>query len=411
MIMKKNILTAVSAVVLLLFSTAIFSQTPNLGLASNYPLFTAVGAFNNTGPSIITGNIGTNVGAFTGFPPGLVTGELHVADATSAQVAIDVTNAYSYLKGLPCGNVLGVGLGNDQTITPGIYCIGAAATLNGELTFDAQDDPDAAFVIQIDGAFATSAFSNVHLINSANLNHIFWQVNGQFDVGQNSVFKGTAIVNGAINLLDGASVFGKALSQAGAINISNNQVNLTDDLDFLPIELLSFTATCKQNDIILKWITASEIRNNYYTIERSHDGDEWDIAAKIKSKANSLIKLNYTFTDIHSINGFSYYRLKQTDFDGNFKYFEVIGIENCRKEFSDIVVYPNPGNGSFSLSYNTDKDIIRSISINNSMGKNIYYSGDFQSTINLTGMGEGIYFLYLNLDSGTIVKKLIINAN
>ncbi len=72
-----------------------FAQTPDLGTASGFALFTAVGAFNNTGATNVTGNIGTNVGAFTGFPPGTFTGEINMADATSTQAALDVN---TYLK-------------------------------------------------------------------------------------------------------------------------------------------------------------------------------------------------------------------------------------------------------------------------------------------------------------------------
>src|SRR5690242_18122389 len=118
-----------------------YGQAPDLGTTSDFALFTAVGAFDVLGASsIVTGDVGTDVGAFNGFPPGILIGNIHVADPVSAQAAMDVAGAYSDLFAITCGTVLGVTLGSGQILTPDIYCIGAAATLNGTLILDAQGD-------------------------------------------------------------------------------------------------------------------------------------------------------------------------------------------------------------------------------------------------------------------------------
>ena len=202
-----------------------FAQAPNLGAAAGFTLFTAAGAINNTGASVVTGDIGTNAGAFNGFPPGIVNGTVHVADATSIAASAAVFTDYTALSVIACGTVLTAGLGNGQTLTPDVYCNGAASTLNGNLTLDAQGDPNALFIFKINGAFATGAASNVILINGANINHVFWQLNGEFDLGANSTFRGVALVTGAINLLSGSYLYGKALTRAGAINLINNIAN------------------------------------------------------------------------------------------------------------------------------------------------------------------------------------------
>ncbi|MEI6899145.1 MAG: hypothetical protein WCL00_04655, partial [Bacteroidota bacterium] len=89
--MKIKLLVLISAVALLFFPKENFSQAPNLGTASSFALFTAVGAFNNIGAATdVTGDVGTNVGAFNAFPPGTVVGQIHVADPVSAQAATDV---------------------------------------------------------------------------------------------------------------------------------------------------------------------------------------------------------------------------------------------------------------------------------------------------------------------------------
>jgi hypothetical protein len=223
-IMKKNIFIVRISLVLLLMSNYTFGQAPPLGATSSFALFTAAGAFANVGGStVVMGDAGTNVGAFTGFPPGTLNGSSHVADPTSVQAAADVATAYSSLNGLSCGSVIGTALGT-QTLTPNIYCLGAASTLNGNLTLDAQGNPNALFIIKINGTLSTASSSRVILVNSASLCNVFWQINGAVSLGTNSFFKGTIIANGAISLLQGASLEGRGLSTAGAISLYNNIV-------------------------------------------------------------------------------------------------------------------------------------------------------------------------------------------
>jgi len=220
--MKSKLLqNFITAAALLVFPMSTFGQLPpNLGAASGFTMFTAVGAFNNVGATIVTGDVGTNVGGFTGFPPGTIIGQIHVADSVSAAAAPDVAVAYSYLANMTCGVVLGTTLGNGQLLTPDVYCLGAASTLNGNLVLDGQGNPNATFFFKIDGALQTGTFSNVTFINSASICNVYWQINGAFSLGENSVFRGTIIANGAISLYTGSTLYGRGLSTGGAINLS-----------------------------------------------------------------------------------------------------------------------------------------------------------------------------------------------
>lgn len=224
--MKNRLLIMLSAFLLIFMPNVSFAQAPDLGITSSFALFTAVGSFDNTGATIVTGDVGTNVGAFTGFPdPGTIIGETHVVDPVSVQAAIDVDVAYSYLFAVTNGPVLGTTLGNNQVLTPNVYALGGASSLNGDLILDGEGDPNAIFIFKIDGALSTSTFSNIILINSASMCNVYWQINGKFELGENSVFRGTVIANGDIMLLEGASLFGRGLSREGAISLHNNIVN------------------------------------------------------------------------------------------------------------------------------------------------------------------------------------------
>ncbi|MGB4847877.1 MAG: ice-binding family protein, partial [Saprospiraceae bacterium] len=225
--MKSIFINAITASILFLLPNVNFGQTPDLGTASGFALFTAVGAFSNIGAAtIVTGDVGTNVGAFSAFPPGTLIGQEHVVDPVSVTAATDVDVAYMYLDQLTCDSVIGVTLGNSQVLPPHVYCIGAATSLNADLILDGKGDPNALFIFEIDGALSTSTHANVVLINSASLCNVYWQVNGAFSLGDSSVFRGTLLVNGAINLLEGSSLLGRGLSRSGAIGLHNNIVTL-----------------------------------------------------------------------------------------------------------------------------------------------------------------------------------------
>ncbi|WP_210513945.1 ice-binding family protein [Hymenobacter terricola] len=228
--MKNNYLLLLAAAVLWAApKTSVGQVAPALGAASSFAMFTAVGAFDNVGPSVIKGDIGTNAGAFSGFPLGVVMGSIHVADIVSTQAATDVQTAFSYMSTIPCVvplAVYGGPVSNPQVLIPGSYCVGAATTLAGNLILDAQNNPNALFFLRVSGALTTAASSTVTLINGASAANVYWQVTGRVDLGQNSVFRGTLLVDGAINLIQGASLIGRGLSRGGAITIDTGTATL-----------------------------------------------------------------------------------------------------------------------------------------------------------------------------------------
>jgi hypothetical protein len=225
--MKTNLLSIFTAVLLFLVSTLSFGQTaPVLGTTSTFALFTAAGTLTATGTPTITGDIGSFTVTPTGLPgSGTVTGTIYtVGDPALTQPASDVATAYGDFTG---GTVLGVGLGNGQTLTPGVYNTGAASTLDGNLTLDGQGNSNALFIIRIGGAFSANANSTVTLINLASSSNVYWQIDGEFDLADGSVFMGTVVADGAINLFGTSVLHGRALSTSGAISLVSNTVDIT----------------------------------------------------------------------------------------------------------------------------------------------------------------------------------------
>ncbi|MFH1004832.1 MAG: hypothetical protein V1781_04990, partial [Bacteroidota bacterium] len=113
----------------------------------------------------------------------------------------------------------------------------------------------------------------------------------------------------------------------------------------LPIELLSFNATAQKDKTVkTQWTTASEIDNDYFTVESavapSPNGEGWGEVGTVKGAGNSNTTLNYVFNDEHPYTGVSYYRLKQTDYDGKITYSQIVAVYIGAIDI--ISIYPNP---------------------------------------------------------------------
>ena len=119
---------------------------------------------------------------------------------------------------------------------------------------------------------------------------------------------------------------------------------LVDENSILPIELIYFKAEIIDKEVVLEWKTAQEIKNDYFTIERSHNLTDFEELIKVKGKGTSVLENVYTSRDEFPLTGRAYYRLKQTDFDGSFTYSKIVSVAFFDK-FNTIVVYPNPFNG------------------------------------------------------------------
>ena len=107
----------------------------------------------------------------------------------------------------------------------------------------------------------------------------------------------------------------------------------------LPIVLTEFTAELIDADVILNWITASEVNNDYFTIERSMDGSIWNAIGQVNGAGSSSTVNHYDFTDKDAPGMVLYYRLKQTDFNGNYEYSPIRVVNNLGNEAYIIYGY------------------------------------------------------------------------
>ena len=116
----------------------------------------------------------------------------------------------------------------------------------------------------------------------------------------------------------------------------------------LPIELISFTASPNDEGVSLKWITGSEENNDYFTIERSRDTKEWKEVLRHSGAGTTENRQEYEAIDGEPLIGASYYRLKQTDYDGQFSYSDIVYLNHAGTD--QLKVMPNPSHGIFRVS-------------------------------------------------------------
>ena len=176
----------------------------------------------------------------------------------------------------------------------------------------------------------------------------------------------------------------------------------------LPIELTSFKAKCDGENVVLSWSTATEMNNDYYTLERSSDAIGWETVSTIKGAGTSVNIKNYESIDKTPYTGYTYYRLAQTDFDGKRTYSNIIYVESCLSNIVDIVVQPNPSTGIYNLSIKGDKNQLSSIDVYNVLGENVYHSTKQDLTFNINDKPNGVYFLYVTFNSKVIIKQIVL---
>lgn len=218
--MKKQLLNIVAAVTLLSVPLTHSAQAPALGTASNFVLFTTVGANSNTGITHATGNVGTNSGSSTGY--GNVNGQMHDNDLVSGQCAADLLTAYNQLNAAVATMFPAPLLGNGQSFNAGVYSVSGAATLNNTLTLNGQGNANAVFIIQISGPLSTNAGSKVILTNGALACNVFWKIEGLVSMAAGTSMKGNVFANNAaIIMSSGVALEGRALSISGAVTIDN----------------------------------------------------------------------------------------------------------------------------------------------------------------------------------------------
>lgn len=185
----------------------------------------------------------------------------------------------------------------------------------------------------------------------------------------------------------------------------------------LPIDLVGFAGKVEGSKVRFDWTVSMEINNDFFSIERSLDGREWETIAIVDGAGNHSVETKYSAYDEHPEMGLAYYRLRQTDFDGFSRSFDMISImmtnraDDVQTAF-DII--PNPNEGDFVIHY-TGELGAGSIMIYDMNGRLVYVENmdDInESTLSKLNMRDmlqtGTYLVRVDFATGKLVKQMLV---
>lgn len=186
----------------------------------------------------------------------------------------------------------------------------------------------------------------------------------------------------------------------------------------LPIDLVSFDAEVDATRVRLDWVVSMEINNDYFTIERSLDGLEFEPIATVKGAGSHSTEKQYQAFDETPEMGLSYYRLRQTDFDGMYKVYDMVSVmmtsasANTATTSFDIV--PNPNKGSFTLRLDTPFDQTK-VMVMSYVGQIVFVSdmvntsGKTQTPLDLgSNVAAGIYIVKVDTGKDTYIRQMVV---
>ena len=183
----------------------------------------------------------------------------------------------------------------------------------------------------------------------------------------------------------------------------------------LPIELISFTATCNGKYVELTWTTASERNNEYFVIERSDDAVNFTEIARLASVGNSIKQIDYSYNDYGILGGDNYYRLVQVDYDGTRTASEIVVATCVESEVGepDVQAYPNPFNGELTLLLSNFDNRPAQIEVYDMLGKLIVFEridapqNSYEMIMNLSNLPPAAYNVRVSTADFVINKQIV----
>jgi hypothetical protein len=207
---------------------------------------------------------------------------------------------------------------------------------------------------------------------------------------------GTIVVSGTANRAD--EIITYTTSSSGATCVSC--------MSTLPIELLAFQVSLEDQAVACDWWTETELNNDFFTIERSLDGTHFEPIAYMKGAGTSSEPIHYKMYDYDPyLDIVSYYRLTQTDYNGQTRFHEIRSIKP--KKINELTIYPNPSNGTIRIS--GDYKTLLDSKLFDTSGREIAlnHSSLESKEITVSSLPVGVYtFIYF--DNEKVISERIV---
>lgn len=416
---QNDVVTIVSgATVTVTSNTTVTSVTLNSGGTLDL-------AANLTGD--ITLNGGTLTSATTVSPS--VTGNITSIGNNNSTITVNGSTSTLYVAGnitTNTGNNVSLNINGPGVLSVANFTVGANNNVNlnnnstsstlskvvvrNNLTLSNQSSMTISGVIVVKGTF-----------NAANNGNVAIDGGGAFSA-QGQVFKGVNTINQSLSYCEAADpcVFAaqNPSTQCNKVCIALGGFPGNGSSATLPVTLVQFSVVYEQvqAQVRLGWTTSSEINNDFFTIERSVDAVNYEVIETVKGAGNSRERLAYVTYDPNPLPGISYYRLKQTDFDGQSSYYKSMAIENLNKAQFGFNLVPNPGNGQqLNLVLKGEGIDQVLVSVYGHLGQMVYESVASVtdgSPLNIQlrqRLPNGIYWVKVRKGNETVTRQMLVS--
>lgn len=361
----------------------------NTALAAGAIYLNANNAANVINNAIFYKNSAGNGGAFTfAGAPALITNSTFYGNiSTAAGGAIRLTNSTASIATMHNTIILGNIAVTAGTADISLAGASAVATITNSLTQGVTGTN------VVTNATATDVFLSIDPLNTDFLK--LKPITG----------------NPAIDSGDDSKIPAGVTTDLAGLSRTNGTVDMGayENFNTLPIKLLDFTAKAKNNAVQVNWLTETETDNDYFLIEKSADGINFNLLTKTFSKGNT--GFSYSYTDYSPLSGTSYYRLTQVDKDGTKISFNPVVVNLSLGNQSLVNVYPNPAIGG-KIKVNLAGNRFATLQVVNLNGQILQsvniVANETEKIIDISRYARGVYFIKLT-DGKNILNKKIIN--
>lgn len=168
----------------------------------------------------------------------------------------------------------------------------------------------------------------------------------------------------------------------------------------LPVNLIDFETSVKEKTVTLDWSTAQEVNNKQFDVLRSTDSRNWEVIGSIEGAGNSQITNEYSFEDAKPNPGINYYRLKQIDFNGEFEYSEIRGVEIAPENQNDAIrVFPTVTTSELTIKTELPfegKARVQIFSAGLQTVKDVFWESETsQFALDVKDLAKGYYFVII----------------
>jgi hypothetical protein len=215
----------------------------------------------------------------------------------------------------------------------------------------------------------------------------------------------------------GLSIEKTSADTSAAFVVGTNAYIMRNHKVIIPVELASFSASVNGDDVTLSWITATELNNSGFQVERKTAEEDWVELGFVEGRGTTSESQVYTFIDKDLISGKYNYRIKQIDFNGSHKYYDLNEeVEIAAPNSYDLSQnYPNPFNPTTKIKYSVPVEGFVNISVFNLLGEKVanivnslHKAGNYEFTFDASDLASGMYIYRMESGNYVSIKKMMI---